>query len=37
MFLATEETHFARGRPTGKTVLDKSQIVPGFPDSVFRP
>lgn len=37
MFLATEETHFARGQPTGKTVLEKSEIVPGFPDSVFRP
>lgn len=37
MFLATEETHFARGQPTGKTVLDKSEVVPGFPDSVFRP
>jgi len=37
MFLAAEETHFARGQPTGKTVLDKSEIVPGFPDSVFRP
>jgi len=37
MFLATQETHFARGQPTGKTVLEKSEIVPGFPDSLFRP
>ena len=37
MFLATRETHFVRGQPTGKTVLDKSETVPGFPDGVFRP
>ena len=37
MFLAAQETHFARGQPTGMTVLDKSEAVPGFPDSVFRP
>ena len=37
MFLATQETHFARGQPTGKTVLEKSEPVPGFPDGVFRP
>jgi hypothetical protein len=37
MFLAAEETHFARGSPTGKTVLEKSEIVKGFPDSVFQP
>jgi hypothetical protein len=37
MFLATQETHFARGQPTGKTVLEKSEAVPGFPDGVFRP
>ncbi len=37
VFLATEETHFARGRPTGKTVLDKTEVVLELPDSVFRP
>jgi hypothetical protein len=37
MILATRETHFARGQPTGKTVLEKSEAVPGFPDAVFRP
>lgn len=37
MILDTEETHFARGQPTGKTVLEKSEVVPGFPDSLFRP
>ncbi len=37
LFLAAQETHFARGQPTGKTVLDKSEVVPGFPDSVFQP
>ena len=37
MFLAAQETHFARGRPTGKTVLESSEVVEGFPESVFRP
>lgn len=37
MVLATEETHFARGHPTGKTMLETSEVVPGFPDSLFKP
>lgn len=37
MILDTEETHFARGQPTGKTVLESSEVVPGFPESVFKP
>ena len=37
LFLAAEETHFARGRPTGKTVLEESEVLPGFPDGVFKP
>jgi hypothetical protein len=37
MFLATEETHFARGQTTGRTVLDRSEVVQDLPDSVFRP
>jgi len=37
MFLATEETHFARGQPTGKTTLEKSEVVKGFPEGTFRP
>lgn len=37
MFLATQETHFARGQPTGKTTLEKSEAVEGFPDSLFHP
>ena len=37
MFLAAEETHFARGQPTGRTVLEKSEIVERFPDGAFRP
>lgn len=37
MFLATQETHFARGQPTGKTTLGKSKAVEGFPDSLFHP
>jgi hypothetical protein len=37
MFLAAQETHFARGQPTGKTVLESSEAVEGFPESVFKP
>lgn len=37
MILDTEETHFARGQPTGKTVLEKSEVVDGFPEGTFRP
>lgn len=37
MFLAAQETHFARGHPTGKTTLEKSEAVPGFPEGTFRP
>jgi len=37
MFLAARETHFARGHPTGKTTLEKSEAVPGFPEGTFRP
>ena len=37
MILDTEETHFARGQPTGKTTLESSEVVEGFPESVFRP
>lgn len=37
MILDTEETHFARGQPTGKTVLQTSETVPGFPEGTFRP
>lgn len=37
MILDTEETHFARGQPTGKTTLESSVVVEGFPESVFRP
>ncbi|MBE9552215.1 MAG: hypothetical protein IMF05_02010 [Proteobacteria bacterium] len=37
MILDTEETHFARGQPTGKTTLESSEVVEGFPDGVFRP
>jgi len=37
IILAVQETHFARGQPTGKTVLEKSEVVPRFPDNVFRP
>jgi len=37
MLTATEETHYAMGRPTGKTVLDTSEVVQDLPDSVFRP
>jgi hypothetical protein len=37
MFLATQETHFARGQPTGKTTLDRSEVVQDLPDTVFRP
>lgn len=37
MFVATQETHFARGHPTGKTTLESSEVVDGFPNSLFRP
>jgi len=37
MFLAARETHFARGHPTGKTTLEKSEAVEGFPEGTFRP
>jgi len=35
--VAAEEAHFAQGQPTGKTVLNKSAVVPDLPDDVFRP
>jgi hypothetical protein len=37
MFIAVKETHFARGQPTGKTTLEKSVVVEGFPEDIFRP
>lgn len=37
MVFATEEAHFAQGRPTGKTVLNKSEVVQKLSDAVFRP
>ena len=35
--VATEETHFAQGQATGKTKLDRSEVVPDLPDAVFHP
>jgi len=37
IIVAIEEAHFAQGQPTGKTVLNKSDVVPDLPDDVFRP
>lgn len=37
MVIATEEAHFAQRQPTGKTVLDKSEVVQELSDTVFRP
>lgn len=37
MVLATEEAHFAQGRATGKTVLEKSERLQDLPDTLFRP
>lgn len=36
MVVATEETHFVRGQATGKTVLDKSEVVQELSDAIFR-
>lgn len=36
MVFATEEAHFVRGQATGKTVLDKSEVVQDLSDAVFR-
>lgn len=37
MFVAAQETTFVRGHPTGKTTLEKSEVVDGFPDGLFKP
>lgn len=36
MVVATEEAHFVRGQATGKTVLDKSEVVQELSDAIFR-
>ncbi len=36
-FLAAEESHFAQGQATGKTVLTASEVVETFPEDAFRP
>lgn len=37
MVIATEEAHFAQGQATGKTVLDRSEVVQDLSGAVFRP
>lgn len=37
MILATDEQHFVRGQATGKTVLDKVEVVQKVSNAVFLP
>ncbi|UCH73072.1 MAG: hypothetical protein JSU82_11970 [Rhodospirillales bacterium] len=35
--IATEEAHFAQGQPTGRTVLELTDVVQDLPEGEFRP